>query len=139
MQQQRRYTFPRSHRLRAKADFAAVFDANARQSRGPLTVLALPNNLPHPRIGLILSRRVGSATRRNRIKRLLRESFRLMQYDLPRGYDFAVIVRPHEPLLLADYQRLLSGLFVKLHQAWEKRNHQRQAQPPATGKPPEST
>jgi len=122
-----RYTFPRSHRLRAKANFAAVFDAGVKQSRGPLVALARPNALGHPRIGLSVPRRVGTAVRRNRIKRLLRESFRLMQHDLPRGYDFVVVVRPHEPLILAEYQRLVSGLFVKLHQAWEKR---RESPPP---------
>jgi RNase P protein component len=46
---------------------------------------------------------------------MLRESFRLMQHDLPQGYDFVVAVRKHEPLLLADYQRLLSGMLLKLH------------------------
>jgi len=119
---ERRHTFPRTHRLRSKLDFSAVFDAGIRQSRGPLTVLARPNDLPHPRLGLSLSRRVGNAVRRNRIKRLLREAFRLMQHDLPRGYDIVVIVRPHEPLILAEYQRLLSALVVKLHQEWEKRS-----------------
>jgi len=114
--------FPRTRRLRSKLDFSAVFDAGIRQSRGPLTVLARPNDLPHPRLGLSLSRRVGNAVRRNRIKRLLREAFRLMQHDLPRGYDIVVIVRPHEPLILAEYQRLLSALVVKLHQEWEKRS-----------------
>jgi ribonuclease P protein component len=117
-----RYTFPPSHRLRLKADFRAVFDAGVKQSRGPLAVLAKPNELGHPRIGLSVPRRVGTAPRRNRIKRLLRESFRLMQHDLPEGYDFVVVVRPHEPLILADYQRLLSGLFVKLHQSWQSRS-----------------
>ena len=63
----------------------------------------------------------GTAPRRNQIKRMLREAFRLMQHDLPRGYDLVVVVRPHEPQLLADYQRLLSGLAVKLHRKWEQR------------------
>jgi ribonuclease P protein component len=64
---------------------------------------------------------VGSAVRRNRIKRLLRESFRLLQHDLPQGYDLLVVVRPHEPLMLADYQKLLSALLVKLHNTWRQR------------------
>ena len=65
--------------------------------------------------------RVGIAVRRNRIRRLLREAFRLMQHDFPRGYDLLIVVRPHEPLLLADYQKALSGAGAKLHQTWSRR------------------
>ena len=118
----RRHTYPKSHRLGGRLQFTAVFDAKVRESRGALTAYALPNELGHPRLGISIGRRVGTAPRRNRIKRLLRESFRLMQHDLPRGYDFVIVVRPHEPLMLADYQRLMSGTFVKLHQAWQRRD-----------------
>jgi len=117
----RRHTYPKSHRLGGRLQFAAVFDAKVRESRGPLTAYALPNDAGHPRLGISIGRRVGTAPRRNRIKRMLRESFRLMQHDLPRGYDFVIVVRPHEPLMLADYQRLMSGTFVKLHSAWSRR------------------
>jgi ribonuclease P protein component len=116
-----RYTFRKSKRLGGRVAFGAVFDAKVRESRGPLNVYALPNDLGHPRLGISISRRVGTAPKRNRIKRLLRESFRLMQHDLPRGYDFVVVVRPHETLMLAEYQKLLSAMFVKLHKTWERR------------------
>ena len=117
----RAYTFPRTHRLSGKLQFAKVFDARVKESRGPLGVFARPNELDHPRLGLSVSRRVGTAPRRNKIKRLLRESFRLMQHDLPRGYDLLIVVRPHEPLTLAKYQKLLSGIVVKLHNTWQKK------------------
>jgi ribonuclease P protein component len=118
-----RYGFSRAQRLRGKLAFGAVFDANVRQTRGPLKMLARPNELGHSRLGLAVPRHVGTAARRNRIKRLLRESFRLMQHDLPpgQGYDWIIVVRPHEPLQLAEYQKLLSALTVRLHNDWEKR------------------
>ncbi|HTL28998.1 MAG TPA: ribonuclease P protein component [Tepidisphaeraceae bacterium] len=115
------HTFPRTHRLRSKIDFSKVFDARMRESRGPITIYALPNNLNHPRMGISIGRAVGTAPRRNRIKRLLRESFRLMQHDFPRGYDLVITVRPHVPFILAEYQKIMSGAMVKLHQAWERR------------------
>ncbi len=118
---ERSYSYPTSHRLSGRLQFAAVFDAKVRESRGPLSAYALPNNLDHPRLGISIGRRVGTAPKRNRIKRLLRESFRLMQHDLPAGYDLVIIVRPHAPLMLADYQRLMSALAVKLHGAWQRR------------------
>jgi len=116
-----RHAFPKSLHLRAKADFDAVFDARTREVRGPLAVHARPNGLPHPRIGFSVSRKVGIAVRRNLIRRRLREAFRLMQHDFPVGYDLVIVVRPHVPLMLAEYQKLLSGAMVKLHSVWQKR------------------
>jgi ribonuclease P protein component len=116
-----RHTFPKSHRLRNRNDFTAVYEAKVRESRGPLVVYARPNGLPHPRLGLSTSRKVGTAPRRNRIRRLLREAFRHLQHDLPAGYDLLVVVRPHEPLSLAEYQKLLTAVVVKLHATWQKR------------------
>ncbi len=111
--------------MRGREEFAAVFDARVRQSRGPLTAYALPTDGKSPRLGLSVSRRVGTAPRRNRIKRLLREAFRLMRHDFPRAYDVVIVVRPHEPLILAEYQRMLSALMVKLHAAWEREQQRR--------------
>jgi|SRR4051794_21253255 ribonuclease P protein component len=121
MPHERTYQYSPRHRLRHAREFDAVYAAKTREARGPLTVFALPNELGHPRLGLSVGRKVGTAPKRNRIKRLLREAFRLMQHDLPRGYDLVINVRPHETALLADYQRMLSGAVVTLHGKWEQR------------------
>ena len=117
----RRHTLPKSRHVRSPREYDVVYAAKTRESRGPLTLYAKPNSLAHPRLGLSVSRRVGIAVRRNRIRRLLREAFRLMQHDLPGRYDFVAVIRPHEPLALAEYQKLLSGMMVRLHMTWEKR------------------
>jgi ribonuclease P protein component len=98
-----RHTFSKELRIRKKAEFDAVFARRQRSFQGPLGVYVVPNNLPHSRLGISMSRRVGIAARRNRIKRLLRESFRLQQHELPAGYDIVVVPKPHQPLELADY------------------------------------
>ena len=116
------YAFSRKLRLQHALEFQGVYAGKVRESRGPLTVFALPNDLGHPRLGLSVGRKVGIAPKRNRIKRLLREAFRLMQHDLPRGYDVVINVRPHETATLADYQRMLSGACVKLHGKWRERS-----------------
>ena len=54
----------------------------------------LPNNLGHSRIGFsISSRNVKSAARRNRIRRLLREAFRLNKGGIKAGYDIVMIIK----------------------------------------------
>ncbi len=58
-----------------------------------MTVLAVENQLEHPCLGLAVSvKSSGNAVRRNRLKRLIRESFRKHQQQLG-GYDLVVITR----------------------------------------------
>jgi ribonuclease P protein component len=111
----KRYTFPRTHRLKGRELFDAIYKTGIRESRGPLIIYAKSNDVPHLRMGLSVSRRVGVAAKRNRIKRLLRESFRLLQPDFPFGIDLLVVVKPHSPMILAEYQKLLSSLVVRVH------------------------
>jgi ribonuclease P protein component len=46
------------------------------------------------RLGVVTSKKVGGAVARNRARRLLRESFRLHQHDLPQPADFVLVARP---------------------------------------------
>jgi ribonuclease P protein component len=114
----RSHSYPRSRRLSGRAAFAAVYDAGGKSARGPLVVYSIPNGLSHCRWGFSVSRKVGTAVRRNRIKRLLREAIRLMPDVPPGGYDVVIVVRPHEPLGLGEYQGLLGHLLVKIHARW---------------------
>ena len=71
-----------------------MFAARLRKSAGPLTVCARANDLPYCRLGLSVSRHVGAAVTRNRIKRLVREIFRKSQHDIVPPQDVLVIARP---------------------------------------------
>jgi ribonuclease P protein component len=84
-------------------------------------VHGLPNDLGHPRLGLSVSRRVGKAHRRNRIKRLLREAFRLEQHNLVGSLDLIIVVTPHEPRPLDDYRNLLIDAARQLDAHWSKK------------------
>lgn len=114
----RSHCLARRLRLAHQRQFLAVYRLRRKRHAGPLVIYAKPNGLGHPRLGLSVSKRVGKATTRNRIRRRLREAFRLMQHDLPAGYDLVINVRPHEPLMLAEYQRLLAKAARQLHQSW---------------------
>ena len=122
MSEQQRYTFGRTRRLTHAREFQAVYGARCRKAIGPLVVHGKPSGLGHPRLGLSVGRKVGNAVARNRIKRLIREAFRLMQHDFPRGYDLVVVVRPHETLNLAAYQHVLHKAARQIHQEWTKRD-----------------
>jgi ribonuclease P protein component len=106
------HTFPRGMKLRGAAEFKAVYAARRRRKKGPLLVWTRCNDLPYPRLGLAVSRKVGTAPIRNTIKRRLRESFRMLQHEWPAGYDLVVRPIPHAPLPQAEYQRLLSELIT---------------------------
>ncbi len=109
------YTFTTAQRLKNQTDFQRVLKRGLRETRGPIVaaLLASPETIKKSRLGIRIGRRCGSAPVRNRIKRLLREAFRLMQHDWPRPFDVVVTVRPHEPLILAEYQRLMAGVMVR--------------------------
>ena len=112
--------FRRRHRLSGNAAFRAVYDGKVRKHAGPLTVFCIPNKLPHGRLGLSVSRKVGNAVRRSRVKRMLREAFRLTRHERPVGFDLVVVARPHGPMMLDDYRRLLVQAASGGARVWQK-------------------
>ncbi|WP_338622914.1 ribonuclease P protein component [Agarivorans sp. OAG1] len=86
-----RHSFSRELRLLTPMHFKHVFSNPVRVGSPQLTILAKSNTLEHPRLGLAVSKKsVKLAVGRNRIKRLVRESFRLHQHKLP-AVDIVVI------------------------------------------------
>jgi ribonuclease P protein component len=86
-------SMPRAMRLTRRAQYDGVFDARKSAGDRLLTVYAAPNDLPHPRLGILAGKSVGKAVARNRAKRLIREAFRLSREDKPPHFDFVVIAR----------------------------------------------
>lgn len=87
------YSFTRELRLLTPSDFTPVFNNPVVASCPAFTILAIKNNREHPRIGLtIAKKRVKKAYARNRLKRLIRESFRHKQHQLP-NIDIVVMAK----------------------------------------------
>lgn len=109
--------FPKRLRLLRPREFERVFGQRCSAAAGPLVVYAAPNDLGHPRLGLTVSRKVGSAVARNRWKRLLREAFRLTQHDLP-SLDMICLPRagghPDLPTLMKALPQLAAWLEKKI-------------------------
>lgn len=116
-----RLLFRRRHRLAHDREFALVFAAKASVQRGPLRIHSRPSGLPVPRLGLSVGRRVGGAAARVRIKRLLREAFRLEQARLPAGLDLVITVNPHAPAHLDVYRHALVDAAAALAKVWARR------------------
>jgi ribonuclease P protein component len=88
----RSFRFPKRARLLTGADFTRVYQQKTYAADAILVVQAARNDEACCRLGLSVSKQVGNAVVRARWKRLIREAFRLSQYELPADLD--LIVRP---------------------------------------------
>ncbi len=86
--------YPRSARLLSRGDFEAVFKQAFRSGDACFSVLARRKEEGEARLGLAISKKAsGNGVQRNRIKRVVRESFRLRRHELP-PLDIVVLARP---------------------------------------------
>ena len=89
-----RLSLPPRLRLRRKGDFDAAYARGRRFADGFFAVTVMRNDMGAPRLGLAVAVRVaGGAVPRNRLRRIIRESFRLHQRELPAA-DLVVSARP---------------------------------------------
>ena len=85
--------FPRRHRLRRRSDFVRIQRASRGRKSPHFTVILVPGTGTAPRLGITASRRLGSAVRRNWVKRRVREFFRIHRNKLQPAYDLLIIAR----------------------------------------------
>jgi ribonuclease P protein component len=106
-------------RLSRSAEFERVYRQGRSTANRHLVLYAFPSSSAEgPRLGLSVSRKVGGAVQRNRVKRLLREAFTHEQDGLKRGQDVVVVARPPAGELaeregLSGVEASLSELIVK--------------------------
>ena len=83
-------TFSKTSRLLDAASYAAVFDGCSEKASNRIgTLLSIKTTRPKPRIGIIVAKRqIKQATQRNRVKRLVREDFRLRSFEQSADYIF---------------------------------------------------
>jgi ribonuclease P protein component len=120
-----RFTFSRRERLHIQSDFSEILN-HGRKLSSPALFIFINNRkalgegagaslLPPSRMGLVTSRKVGNAPKRNQAKRRLREIFRLHKHMLKPGTDCIFI--PRAPITGMTYQNLKSLVLENLRKA----------------------
>ncbi len=108
------FRFRPAEHLRKRADFQRVYDRRRSVSDDWLIVYVCENGLGHLRLGLSVSRKFGGAVRRNRLRRLYREAFRLTRHAMPSsGLDLILIPRKSETPTLDQLKESLPRLVAQ--------------------------
>ena len=107
------FSFPKDERLLNRKDFVNLNRSGKRYRTEHFTVLFKKNGLTITRLGITVSKRIGNAVRRNRIKRLIREFFRLNKESFRKGCDVIVIAnRGAHDLVFRDIKKELGNINI---------------------------
>ena len=90
----KQFSFPKSKRLVKNKQFKDVLANKTCASDELLMVYSVKNDCGLARLGVSIGKSCGDAVTRNRLKRLIREAFRLNQHQLPSGVDYMVMISP---------------------------------------------
>lgn len=102
-----RFGLSKEQRIRSGRDFERIYAQRQRAGDDHLLVFGAAGTTGRTRFGLSVSRKHGGAVRRVRLKRLLREAFRLAQHELPPGLDLILIPRQQSGATRDDFRRSL--------------------------------
>jgi len=112
------FQFTKAERLTRKKEFERVFDEGKVLKNDKVVFYVTPNDFQHSRLGLVVSKKVGNAVRRNRAKRLLREAYRLNKHLLKMHVD--IIAIPRHPfssdLKLSDIEEGFKKLLLQINE-----------------------
>jgi ribonuclease P protein component len=97
----------KSDKLRKNKSFQAVYKGGKSVSNRFLVLYMLPNQSSGNKVGFAAGKRLGNAVVRNRVKRMMREAFRLNRSSLPNGYDFILVGR--KPVVGVKAQEVTSA------------------------------
>lgn len=117
----KKFGFSKQDRLRRSSEFRRVFDEGRRLQSGLLTMYVIENGRAGNRLGLAVGKKAGNSQKRNRIRRVFREAFRLNRHLLPAGLDVVLLPgKGREEFSLAGVEPELVRLFGKLKSARER-------------------
>ena len=91
----KRFGLPKACLLRKPREFEQVYRRGQRFRGHDFTLIAVANELPYNRLGVSMHGKLRGSVRRNRIKRMIKEVFRLHRNLFPRSCDIVFTVRPN--------------------------------------------
>ena len=101
--------------LSRRGDFKKVFELGSKFPSKYLVIYARPNGLSFSRLGLSVSKKIGKAVIRNRLRRLMREALRRQLAEKPLRYDFVLVARSTSLKAgLADFSGAMARVFAGL-------------------------
>jgi ribonuclease P protein component len=100
--------FPKDYRLLRRSEFRQVYEAGQRRSAPIGVIFFRPNGLSITRLGITAPTKLGGAVLRNRVKRRVREAFRLNRLAIPAGWD--IVVNPREAMATVEFSKLVQEL-----------------------------
>lgn len=89
----RSFSFSKIERLLKRKDFVNLNQSGRRLYSENFLIILGKNELGFSRLGVTVTKKIGKAVKRNRIKRLIREFFRLNKARLPKGYDICIVAK----------------------------------------------
>jgi ribonuclease P protein component len=109
-----KYPLLKSSLLRKGWEFEEVYNKGRRLHGKGFTLICCPNSTGASRLGISVHRKIRGAVKRNRLKRIIRESFRLWQEHYPPGADIVFAVRSDFPYVHpGDISKAVMPLSVK--------------------------
>ena len=102
------FGFPPKYRLERKSEFERAFKEGIKLVSAGIIVYFANNGFDYSRIGISVSKKFGSAVRRNRFKRRVREAFRLNRSGIPGGLD--IVVLPAKEAGSVPFENLCAAL-----------------------------
>ncbi len=117
------HRFSEKERLRKRREFQKVFKEGKVFSNDQIIVYALLNSGEISRLGITVGRKFGNAVKRNRLKRILREAYRLNKQLLHRGVDIIVIPRSgFSDLTLKSIEEKFKNLLIQIDRKFRDEN-----------------
>jgi ribonuclease P protein component len=105
-------SFGKDEKIRKRSEYLNIYERGMRKHSANFTVIVVNNQGSDKRLGITVTKKVGDAVKRNRIKRLVREFFRLNKYRLASSQDIVIIGKRFLPTftyqgVCAELERLL--------------------------------